>query len=151
MQIIKKLQYIYKTRDQDFYNTFGLFDTQTGIKNRNGWEADKNNYSNISIVMLDLNKLKWTNDNLGHEQGDILINSLACQLRGLNSYRIGGDEFIIVFKTQGEAESKARSIYNSGVSVSIGLASGLNPAKVLKEADNQMYLMKTTGVFSLAV
>ena len=135
MEITKKLKYIWKTRNQSFYNTFGLFDTQTGLRNRNGWEADRLDYSNISIVMFDLNKLKWTNDNLGHEQGDILINSLACQLRGSNSYRIGGDEFITIFNNRYEADIFAKKVYNSGVNVSIGVASDCNPTKALKLAD----------------
>ena len=51
--------------------------------------------------MFDLNDLKKVNDRLGHEKGDILIDSFAgvlAQAADDNSFvaRVGGDEFMVI-------------------------------------------------------
>ncbi|MCW2950538.1 MAG: diguanylate cyclase and metal dependent phosphohydrolase [Thermoleophilia bacterium] len=53
----------------------------------------------FAVLALDLDGLKSVNDNLGHHEGDRLIQQLADGLRatlppGAQAYRIGGDEFI---------------------------------------------------------
>lgn len=84
-------------------------DQLTGLYNRRGYEADceiimqENNFSEYSIIMMDLNGLKQANDTIGHEAGDELIISAAkCMNNAFsgfgNIYRVGGDEFVALLK-----------------------------------------------------
>jgi diguanylate cyclase (GGDEF)-like protein len=55
----------------------------------------------LSIVYLDLDDLKQTNDELGHDAGDLLIRTfvehLARNVRAVDRLgRLGGDEFLLV-------------------------------------------------------
>ena len=60
------------------------------------------NHLELSIAVLDLNDLKLTNDNLGHEKGDeylIEASSLICRFFPHSKvFRIGGDEFAIIIE-----------------------------------------------------
>ena len=56
---------------------------------------------NFHVVVVDINDLKTVNDTYGHEYGDRLIQngaSILKQVWGSDSiYRVGGDEFVIVY------------------------------------------------------
>ncbi len=80
-------------------------DMLTSLKNRNylnakmpEWEASK--VFPQSIVMIDLNNVKYVNDNYGHEEGDQLIIEAAgvlvnTQLENSEIIRTDGNEFLI--------------------------------------------------------
>lgn len=82
-------------------------DGLTSVENRTAYlekiEAySKSNQEQMGIVFLDINDLKKVNDNYGHETGDLLIVEASKLIKnsfGLygNTYRIGGDEFCVVF------------------------------------------------------
>ena len=65
--------------------------------------------SHFVIVSLDVNELKETNDSYGHAQGDRLLKGFADILAtcfGEEAYligRMGGDEFIAIFKEKPES------------------------------------------------
>jgi two-component system cell cycle response regulator len=71
----------------------------------------------LSIIMIDLDKFKYINDNFGHEQGDeVLVRISAvlqknCRLEDI-AVRLGGDEFLIVLPhcPEREAINKANEI-----------------------------------------
>ena len=78
-----------------------------GVHNKKALEKklydlqEKEDTFNLGIMMFDLNNLKKVNDNYGHEQGDIFIQTFASYLTRIlteNSFlaRYGGDEFVIV-------------------------------------------------------
>lgn len=96
-------------------------DTATGLFNRSkcqdlfktklrtaGLECD-------AIIVVDLNDLKKTNDQLGHRVGDELISSFAtilkeaCEIHAIKPFvgRYGGDEFIIYYHSV-ESESEVK-------------------------------------------
>jgi diguanylate cyclase (GGDEF)-like protein/putative nucleotidyltransferase with HDIG domain len=55
----------------------------------------------VSLVMLDLDKLKAVNDSLGHQAGDDCLKTVANVIRRTErgadcGYRIGGDEFAVI-------------------------------------------------------
>ena len=55
-----------------------------------------------AVCSADLNELKWINDSEGHEAGDLAIKTVAeCLLKKGGhekvAYRVGGDEFIILY------------------------------------------------------
>jgi GGDEF domain-containing protein len=70
-----------------------LVDELTGLGNRRAWEEGVR----LPVqVMLDVEGLKWVNDNLGWGAGDELLKIVAAAIgaEGLRGYRLGGDEFV---------------------------------------------------------
>ena len=52
------------------------------------------------VAYIDLNGLKRVNDQKGHEAGDRLIRNAAAVINDIfydKVYRIGGDEFVVIF------------------------------------------------------
>ena len=79
-----------------------LTDELTGMPNRRAYnEAEKAPVQ----ASVDVDGLKWVNDNLGHQSGDQLLQAVSQALQGetQDSYRISGDEFIVQAKTEAEA------------------------------------------------
>ncbi|MBQ0040200.1 MAG: GGDEF domain-containing protein [Treponema sp.] len=79
-------------------------DVLTGLQNRFSYinrcrDFYETNQS-VGVIYCDLNGLKTTNDNLGHEEGDKLLKSMAdimiSSFRRNECFRIGGDEFVIL-------------------------------------------------------
>ncbi|MEG1913416.1 MAG: GGDEF domain-containing protein, partial [Cloacibacillus sp.] len=109
------------------------------------------------------NNLKATNDLYGHQAGDEYLKifaELLCEtFRGCPVYRIGGDEFAVVFRDVPEETVRSdwdalrrrieviKSEQGHSISAAFGYAfwdaSGLDTIeKVFKEADDRMYLHK---------
>lgn len=109
-----------------------------------------------------MNNLKFINDNFGHQEGDKALEEIAKLLYSNfknhgNIYRLGGDEFIIICNSNlsldialifKEINNDIKSNFKLGrfkPYLAYGHAifqSGENFDKVLKEADNEMYLCK---------
>ena len=85
-------------------------DALTGLMNRQCLYRDlETERSRISaVVSADMNELKWYNDTLGHDAGDRALKAIANCL-SLHSgarkrvYRVGGDEFTILYVGKDEA------------------------------------------------
>ena len=77
-------------------------DALTDLSNRSKCEQVLAELSGeYTIISLDLDYLKYTNDNYGHDQGDKLLNGFSEILRSSFTDasllgRMGGDEFIVV-------------------------------------------------------
>lgn len=78
-------------------------DPLTGVYNRAAYYRDlpRMEKSLVGVVQFDLNGLKYLNDNLGHEEGDRALLSVARAIVGaakgdMYAYRLGGDEFIVL-------------------------------------------------------
>lgn len=81
-------------------------DMLTGLHNRNYMESRSSHFVRsgdlpVSLIMADCNYLKRTNDTLGHEYGDLLLQRVANVIKETISknciaMRIGGDEFLIL-------------------------------------------------------
>ncbi len=135
-------------------------DTLTGLKNRNFFESEiqrikENAPDSLGIFFCDVNGLKETNDNLGHEYGDILIKWSAKFLSDCIKspvFRIGGDEFVSFVENKSEEEfNEMMTALNKGIeeliyiNISIGSAwndSNINIDKQLIDADKAMYEVK---------
>ena len=86
----------------------GTTDAMTGLLNRAGYEAATRREllalrtgHLLSLALIDLDDLKWVNDQHGHAAGDAAIRALADSLRATcrtTDYlaRIGGDEFAVI-------------------------------------------------------
>ncbi|MBF0119555.1 MAG: diguanylate cyclase [Desulfobacterales bacterium] len=82
--------------------------------------ASKRNSENFVICYIDIDNLKKTNDTYGHKYGDILIktivNAFTKAIRSTDYlFRMGGDEFLILFSNclLSEAENIMIRIHNS--------------------------------------
>ena len=130
--------YMRYTLENDFKDIYSKFDDAT-------------------LAFLDLDNLKYVNDSLGHDQGDIYIKKFVDYVRKELSmkehiYRYGGDEFIILSdRKKDDVEdvlSKIQSIaeYRDEPSFSFGVASIKKDSKDLTEcikiADERMYEQK---------
>lgn len=121
-------------------------------------ENDYVNEEHIGIIFWDVNYLKKANDTFGHECGDELIVAIADSIRKLNNandktYRIGGDEFVMVMRGATEksvidkvnrwnaAIKKAAPIGDIPLSASYGYAwgEGKNIDQIIHDADQMMY------------
>ena len=102
IKILKKKKETKKVKITDRHK---YTDMLTSLKNRNYLNAKMPEWgeSNVypqSIVMIDLNNVKYINDNYGHEEGDQLIVEAAgilvnTQLENSEIIRTDGNEFLI--------------------------------------------------------
>ena len=143
-------------------------DALTNLYNRGYFEGtmkmyDKDVDTSISILLCDLDELKYVNDNFGHAQGDQRICEAANFLISYFSpetvvARIGGDEFAIIQSNHGNAQIEglyeglfvALDDYNANHDLSLYMSVGyahsehsLNKMELLfSEADQKMYEQK---------
>lgn len=141
-------------------------DKLTGLRNRNYLESRGDSLVNedlpVSVIMLECNYLKRTNDLYGHGMGDELLRRMASVLRQaagekLVPMRVGGDEFLLICPhtdresaydvVQGLRRSLAAASDDTlTVSVSFGVATAETPgctlAEIYQEADCNMYQEK---------
>lgn len=162
---------------EEKYNYLAHHDELTGLPNRRYFHEIMNKYidnriwqsRNMSLVFLDLDKLKMINDKFGHSKGDLLIKEAAnilkeCLNKDDHIFRAGGDEFILLcfdIKNNEQATELAEKIINAfnrtividGHQLHITPSLGIvlyknNPANYedyLIYADNAMYKAKSNG------
>lgn len=139
-------------------------DKLTGMHNRNYMESHSKNFIRsddypVSLIMADCNYLKRTNDTLGHEYGDLLLQRIANIIQetvpeGSDAMRVGGDEFLIICP---QCDSKAahqlitairqkltdRSDDTLTLSVSFGVSTTADGefdfTQAYEQADQEMY------------
>ena len=110
-------------------------DILTRLWNRMTFYEDCRKMKNAvtAVASIDMNGLKKINDELGHEAGDRALKMISRALRDVANrkviaYRIGGDEFMVLFVHCGETEvrqvliSLTDEVHRMGLSVSIGVA-----------------------------
>lgn len=102
---------------------YASIDSLTGIMNRRMGlkkleellEEAKSEFMEFVLCFLDINNLKFVNDTYGHSEGDRYIQTLCSMIKNKLKeedifFRIGGDEFIIVFSKKNSCE--AENIWN---------------------------------------
>lgn len=130
-------------------------DPLTSLENRFAFYEDIQRHpkSVSAIASLDMNGLKHINDTQGHTEGDRALAEIGRCLgradsRNTIAYRIGGDEFLIVFLQQDKAaveKTIARvreDVTQAGYSVSVGCAMRTGSEStddLLHESDRKMY------------
>jgi diguanylate cyclase (GGDEF)-like protein/PAS domain S-box-containing protein len=65
-----------------------------------------------ALMVLDLDNFKTTNDTLGHDTGDLLLQQVAHRLEGVarrsnTVARLGGDEFVVMLEDLAQDEQRA--------------------------------------------
>ena len=145
---------------------YAHYDQLTGLQNRRAYEETieqltKDLPSGCSVISVDVNDLKNTNDTLGHSAGDeLLIGTAKCLCRSFPGtdriYRIGGDEFVIIITNEEydvetalsrlkrySADWKGDLIHGFSISTGVATAKEFDHIdSILKAADQRMYESK---------
>lgn len=155
-------------------NKQAFTDAATGVGNKAAY-ADmvrkteivmKHNDAGFAVGVMDINYLKYYNDKLGHEYGDMLISDAANLIKKVfgqyNIFRIGGDEFAVIiqnpesglcdklkqaFKDELENFNNNSTAYELGLHIAIGMTE-YEPHQdrvymtVFNRADREMYIDK---------
>lgn len=157
-----------RKKAEEYLRYLGTHDVMTGVFNRAYFEEtllklEKKRIEPISIMLLDLNGLKATNDTLGHQAGDALIRRAAEVLKASLdddqiAARIGGDEFVVILPGMDERSTADKLAHlqelvdlnnkyyrEPELSISVGAATsqpGISLEKVINMADQAMYANK---------
>lgn len=152
-------------------NFLSLHDSLTGLHNRTCFEQQmRSQKGECSIIVCDVDGLKFINDTLGHEAGDHLLVTVGSIINSsidenASLFRIGGDEFAVLIPTSDRekvqelcaAINRSVSLYNQDnphfiISMSIGYAMRTDARgdinELFKEADDNMYREKLNHIQS---
>jgi diguanylate cyclase (GGDEF)-like protein len=151
-----------------------LTDTLTGLRNRRALDLAMSMMIDhklpFGLMHIDLDYFKSVNDSLGHAAGDFVLQEVAkvltAQTRtGDTVARVGGDEFVVVFRELTDSVklfriaervvAKLTEPYNfqgqtCHISASIGITISTDYArplaeKMLSDADQALYASKNAG------
>lgn len=156
-----------------------LHDNLTGLGNRRALDQSAaalfnraEDTTRYAVMQIDLDHFKEVNDTLGHPAGDFVLSRVGRILKDIikdlgQSYRVGGDEFTILFEEapdQDALNTICERLISSvsaplkfegqscSVGASIGYAIGEGPPKsqssIFIEADTALYAAKRAGRFT---
>lgn len=164
----------FRERYEDLLSRSG-HDTLTGALDRGRFESEGQQVMReaaakdapVSMLLIDVDRFKSVNDNLGHIEGDRvlkkLVETVRDQLRPVDRlFRYGGEEFVVLCPGLAYADAHARAedirlavskrvMTTNGqpVTISIGvsatLADGTGVCELLSEADVRLYAAKSAG------
>lgn len=142
----------------DHFSYLGYHDQLTAALNRNALEEYRRSrlvQLPTGVIYCDINGLKQVNDQMGHAYGDRLIQRVYLVLQRSEGakkvYRIGGDEFLMVFSDISQADFfqavvKLRAtIEAENCDVTVGCAWGDgtgNFSQIQEQAEKEMYRAK---------
>lgn len=145
-------------------------DPLTGLYNRRGMQLFLKEVVSLrrdfAVLAIDIDFFKNINDSYGHNQGDVVLKTLASFMK--NNFRdediccrVGGEEFIVLMTTSdpkvayNAAERLRKTIESSNINsigpitISIGIAfwpkHSHDVTEVFKMADNKLYQAKNSG------
>lgn len=148
---------VQRKSDEQLLKKLSLFDTLTGLYNRNKYILDVNAFSkgnkSLGVLYLDVNGLKEVNDQYGHAFGDFVLKKCAEKMKVIfdsaSIYRTGGDEFIVICEINDENTLlkltdtlKKEFLEDELCSVAIGYRWAEKPSeleRMIEDADNFMY------------
>jgi diguanylate cyclase (GGDEF)-like protein len=172
-QLSDQIQSIAKVQSlTDEVYKLAALDQLTGLYNRRSGEhrlAEEigravRHQRPLTVLLIDLDGLKLTNDKLGHAAGDLILKSFAARLqraiRGSDlAVRLGGDEFMVLLP-ECRAEEVGHVIGRlEGLEVNYSdtiipcrfsrgwtdYKPGETPEELLKRADEALYTNKRAG------
>ena len=134
------------------YSQFTKRDALTGLLNRQSYYGyiERSSDNIRGVISIDMNELKWLNDNLGHEAGDKGLTTVSRCFKknvpaGNKVYRIGGDEFMVLCnKKNGESlaeivDNMRKAVDESGYSCAFGYSEEGSIDDMIRNADKYMY------------
>lgn len=133
-------------------------DMLTGLRNRNAYEQRLHDYASlenceIASVYVDVNGLHEINNTKGHAAGDQMLRyvgrTIQHEFGEMNSFRIGGDEFVVLLTDESEDRIRAKieqirkqvekGSYHISIGCSVGNTSDKNISSLIAEAEKRMY------------
>jgi two-component system, cell cycle response regulator len=141
--------------------SLSLLDELTGLHNRRGFISLAEQHLKLtsrqgvrsSLIFIDVDNLKYINDNFGHREGDYSLQQVAALLRECFREsdiigRLGGDEFCILLSHTGETgdllvrerlfQLIGRSNENSGRFYSLSVSLGIVDVAGAHELEQQI-------------
>ena len=137
-------------------------DPLTNLYDRRTFYEDVSRYKNIvnGFIQIDMNELKFLNDNYGHDRGDLALTALAETFENsinqstMCAYRLSGDEFVILM-FQGNLDQLEKTVLSikakieeSNYSAAIGYyfidpkVEKVTFEEAMKKAEELMYIDK---------
>ncbi|WP_428739235.1 EAL domain-containing protein [Sulfurimonas sp.] len=98
-----------RKRDEQAIYELSIYDNLTTLPNRHKIFETLHSFidtqTQFSVLLLNLNRFKKINDNLGHNVGDQILQLVAnnlkkCSKKNTFVGRLGGDEFLVVLKNR---------------------------------------------------
>lgn len=145
-------------------------DQLSGLSNRRAFQRmmEGHQHKALSLAFIDIDYFKSVNDIHGHVKGDDVIRHVSKILkeffadRSIAVARMGGDEFSVLFETEGNslvklldefriAVHKSRLEGSDEISISMSIGAVISRSnrfssrKLLTEADRQLYQAKAAG------
>lgn len=145
----------------------GIFNRKTGIQELyKEIKLSERRQSMLSLCYIDIDNLKFINDNFGHKEGDEIIKKTVSIINNTlretdEMARMGGDEFLVIFPDTSVNNAKVvmkrvlekidgfnrKRSKPYELSISFGFAQydhsyRLNADKLIEAADTEMYRMK---------
>ena len=131
-------------------------DSLTGLFNRSSYFADLSKFNKdvTGIIQLDMNGLKYLNDNCGHIEGDKGLKRIAEAISNnitnkMYAYRLGGDEFIVIAVNESEEnifnfvvnfkEELKSTLYYCSVGYAYRSDKNSNVDELFKISEQEMY------------
>ncbi len=132
-------------------------------------KAAQRRKTKVGVVFIDLDRFKEVNDSLGHDAGDLLLQTLAKRLsRAVRDEdtvaRLGGDEFVVVFQGLHDVQDvvvlaqkllscMVKPVTLNGFELTVTASMGIslypddaaNGQEMIRNADAAMYQAKGTG------
>lgn len=168
-----------KTLEQQLTH-LAYHDALTGLANRRQFEERlaeslRSPQQQVVVLLIDLDGFKAVNDSLGHGAGDELLAEVASKLkaviRGENLVaRFGGDEFAVLFPSDGDVEGATRTAqrlidllrmpfkttaFEVTINASVGIAASTaelaTPMGLLRAADVALYRAKASAAKGIAI
>ena len=144
------------------YRKLAYISELTKLYNKNAYD-ELANLENYYHVYIDLDNLKWTNDNLGMEVGDELIKLVGNKINELKDdflakpFHIHGDEFIVLLESKELAKEYALKLQSElsdttkefkcdivfeGVNISYGIGKDQKEAEDESKKQKEEHLKK---------
>ncbi len=151
-------------------------DELTGLHNRrsfrlrlaSGMEQSIGQRTSLGLLAIDLDRFKYVNDTMAHENGDQLLQDVATRLRQIvpdkeTVARLGADEFCVIHRSDDKdsalelaadiRQSLSAPFYLNGTTINIGCSVGVarfpndagTPDSLIKAADIALYRARKTG------
>lgn len=133
-------------------------DMLTGLRNRNAYEQRLHDYAllkncEIASAYVDVNGLHEINNTKGHAAGDQMLRYIGKTIQNefgeMNSYRIGGDEFVVLITDESEDRMRVRiekikeqvekEFYHISIGCSVGNIIDKTISSLIAEAEKRMY------------
>ena len=169
----KKLAYVHFIKDitdekeyQEQMEGLAYIDELTGLHNRrfclDNLKKLLNQETDFTFCMVDLDGLKYANDNFGHAAGDYYLKTVSEEMLNISRTtdiicRIGGDEFALIFpnckaqivldKMEQIDQALAAASKDFSMSISYGVIhidGTCHPdiEEIIRQADEKMYILK---------